>query len=85
MCLGVLLVPLGIPRLDLFDEGGLRRDTAPKALTTQMAEFDLSHVEPTAVFGGRVDLSFLRDSLRLRRIKGFIKRCFGVGSLPYTF
>jgi hypothetical protein len=55
MCLGVLLVPLGIPRLDLVDECGLRRDTAPKALTTQMAEFDLSHVEPTTVFGGMVD------------------------------
>ena len=73
MGLGVLLVPLGIPRLDLVDECGLRRDTAPKALTTQMAEFDLRHVEPTAVFGGIVDLSFIRDSFRLRRIKGFIK------------
>ena len=44
MSLGVLLVPLGVPRLDLFDECGLGRDTAPKALTTQMAEFDLRHV-----------------------------------------
>src|SRR2546430_9767137 len=79
MCLGVPLVPLRVPRLDLFYEGGLRRDTAPKALTTQMAEFDLSHIEPTAVFGGRMDRSFIRDSFRLRRIKGFIKRCFGVG------
>ncbi len=73
MGLGVLLVPLGIPRLDLVDECSLRRDTTPKALTTQMAEFDLRHVEPTAVFGGIVDLSFIRDSFRLRRIKGFIK------------
>ena len=44
MRLGVLLVPLGVPRLDLVDEGGFRRDTAPKTLTTQMAEFDLCHV-----------------------------------------
>ena len=79
MCLSVFLVPLGVPRLDLFDERGLRRDTAPKALTTQMAEFDLSHVEPTAVLGSVMDLSFIRDSFRLRRIKSFIKRCFGVG------
>jgi hypothetical protein len=56
MCLGVLLVPLGVPRLDLVDECGLRRDTAPKALTTQMAEFDLSHVYPTAVFGSLMEL-----------------------------
>jgi len=26
-----------------------------------------------------MDLSCLRDSFRLRRIKSFIKRCFGVG------
>jgi hypothetical protein len=44
MSLGVLLVPLGVPRLDLVDERGLRRDTAPQALTTQMAEFNLRHV-----------------------------------------
>ena len=40
----MLRVPLGVPCLDLFDECSLARDTAPKALTTQMAEFDLSHV-----------------------------------------
>jgi hypothetical protein len=44
MRLGMLLVPLGVPRLDLVDERSLGRDTAPKALTTQMAEFDLRHV-----------------------------------------
>ena len=75
----MLLVPLGVPRLDLVEECGLGRDTAPKALTTQMAEFDLSHVEPTAMFGSGMDVSFIGDSFRLRRIKGFIKRSFGVG------
>ena len=79
MGLGVLLVPLGVPRLDLVDERGLRRDTAPQALTAQMAEFDLRHVEPTAVFRRIMDRSFIRDSFRLRRIKGFIQRSFGVG------
>jgi len=76
MCLGVPLVPLRVPRLDLVDECGLGRDAAPKALTTQMAEFDLSHIEPTAVFWGRVHRSFIRYSFRLRRIKRFIKRRF---------
>jgi hypothetical protein len=47
MSLGVPLVPLGVPHLDLFYACGLGRDTAPKALTTQMTEFDLSHVPPS--------------------------------------
>jgi hypothetical protein len=79
MGLGMLLVPLGVPRLDLVDEGGFGRATAPKTLTTQMAEFALRHVEPTAMFGSIMDRSFSRDSFRLRRIKGFMKRGVGVG------
>ena len=78
MSLGVLRVPLGVPRLDLVDKCGLRCDTAPQTLTTQMAQFDLRHVEPTAVFGGRMDRSFIRDSFRRRGIKGFIQRGFGM-------
>jgi hypothetical protein len=79
MDLGVPLVPFAVPCLNLFDECGLRRDTAPQALPTQMAEFDFRHVEPTAVFRRIMDLSFIRDSFRLRRIKGFIKSGFGMG------
>jgi hypothetical protein len=79
MGLGVLLVPFGVPRADLFAECGLCRDTTPKALTTQMAEFNLRHVEPTAVFGSIMDLSFIRDPFRLRWIKSFIKRRLGMG------
>jgi hypothetical protein len=40
----MLRVPLNVPRLDLVDEGSLGRETAPKALPTQMAEFNLCHV-----------------------------------------
>jgi hypothetical protein len=79
MCLGVLPVPFGVPRADLFAECGLCRDTTPKALTTQMAAFNLSHVEPTAVLGSIMDRSFICDPFRLRRIKSFIKRRFGMG------
>ena len=68
-----------VPRVDLVDERFFLSYSARKALTTQMAECDLSHVEPTAVFGGRVDLSFIRDAFCLRRIKCFIKRGFGMG------
>ena len=65
MGLGVLLVPFGGPCLDLVDECGLRRDTAPQTLPTQMAQVDLRHVYPTAVFGRIRDLSFIRDSFSL--------------------
>jgi hypothetical protein len=44
-----------------------------------MAEVDRRHVEPPAVFGSRVKLSFLRESFRLRGIKGFIERGIGMG------
>jgi hypothetical protein len=79
MSLGVLLVPLGVPRLDLLDASGLRRHPAPQTLTTQMAEVALRPVEPTAVLGGRMDLDFIRNAFRLRGIKGCIKRGCGMG------
>ena len=78
MSLGLRRVPVGVPRLDLFDEGRLARDTAPKALTTQMAAFDLSHVEPTAVCGGLMALSVSGYSLRLSGLTCFIQRCLGM-------
>ena len=43
------------------------------------AEFDLRHVEPTAVFGGIMDREFIRDAFRLRGIKCFIQRGCGMG------
>lgn len=79
MRLDVTVVTLGVPCLDLGDERALIRDTVCKTLTTQVAELSLGHVEPTAVFWGRVDVEFLCDALRLRRSKGFIKRCLAMG------
>ena len=64
MGLGAPLVPLGVPRLDLVDECGLRRDTAPEALTTQMAEFDLRHVWEYSA--QRLHENFGEDSVSLR-------------------
>jgi len=75
----MLLVPFGVPRLDLVDACGLGRDTAPQALTTPMAEFALRHVEPTAMCGRVMDVEFIGDAFCLRRIKGFIPRSFAVG------
>jgi hypothetical protein len=44
-----------------------------------MAEFDRRHVEPTAMFGGIMDLLFVCDSFGLRGVKGFIQRGCGMG------
>jgi hypothetical protein len=79
MSLGVFLIPWGVPRLDLVDECGRRRATAPQTLTTQMAECALRHVAPTAVFGGIMDRELIRASCRRRRITCFIQRGFGMG------
>jgi hypothetical protein len=79
MRLGMLLVPWGVPRLDLGDEGRLGRDTAPKALTTPMAACALRPVAPTAVFGGIMDGSLSGDSFGLRRRKCFRQRGVGGG------
>jgi hypothetical protein len=65
MSLGVPLVPLEVPGLDLFDQCGFRRDTAPQALPTQRAEFDLRPVEPTTRLGGRMDRSWIGNALGL--------------------
>src|SRR5262245_32166473 len=79
MGLGVLLVPWGVPRLALVEERGRRRETAPQAWTAQMAACALRHVSPTAVLRRIMDLAFLRDAFRLRRIKGCIQSSRGVG------
>jgi hypothetical protein len=60
--------------VDLLEERVFVLYAARKALATQMAAFDLRHVEPTPVLGSRMDLSCIGDSFRLRRIKGFIQR-----------
>ena len=79
MSFGVSLVPFCVPRVDLVYESSLVRYTVWKTLTTEMAEFDLRHVEPTAMFGSIMDVSFVGDSFRLMGIKCFVKRSFGVG------
>jgi hypothetical protein len=64
--------------LDLFDQCGFRRDTAPQALPTQRAEFDLRPVEPTTRLGGRMDRSWIGNALGLSGGKGFRKRGLSV-------
>ena len=75
----MLRVLLGVPCPDLCDACRLARATAPKALTTQMAEVDLGPVEPTAVFGGLMARSCIGYAFRRSGLKGFIQRCFGMG------
>jgi hypothetical protein len=44
MGLGLTRIPFHVPRVHLIDERFFLPYSARKALTTQMAEFDLSHV-----------------------------------------
>ena len=53
--LGGITLPL--QGLDFPAEGGLVGDTLLEAATSQDAELDLRHVEPTAVLGRVVELS----------------------------
>ena len=73
MSLGLTVVTLFVPRLDLVAKHGTILYTVCKALTTQMAQFYLGHVEPTAVFWCRMDVSFIGYALCLNGIKCFIK------------
>src|SRR5712691_12461769 len=52
--LGVDLIAAGLPSADLAAQGFDLVDTAVQALGNHHVEFDLGHVEPTAVLG-RVD------------------------------
>jgi len=74
----VLLVPFGVPRADRVAAWGLRRETPPKALTTQVAAFPLRHGEPPAVFGRSMDRAWIREAFRLRRLPRFRTRGVGV-------
>jgi len=78
MGLGLALVPLQVPCLDLGEQGSLGRETAPKALATPRAECPRRPVAPTALFGSRRALECLGDSLGLRGGKGVLqRRCRG--------
>jgi hypothetical protein len=79
MRLGLTVVTFFVPGLDLVDESGFVLDAVCKTLTTQMAEFDLGHVEPTPVFGGIMDFQCIGDSFRLLRNKRFIQRSLMMG------
>jgi hypothetical protein len=59
MSLGLTVVTLCVPRLDLVAKRGTVFSAVCKALTTQMAEFDLGHVEPTPMLWSIMDVSWI--------------------------
>src|SRR4249920_2948832 len=50
------------------------RKTAIKTLTVQDTEFDFGHVQPTAMFGGVVELQFLANTAGFGGREGVIER-----------
>ncbi len=66
-------VSLPLQGLNFSAEGSLIGDTPPQARSGQDAELDLRHVEPTAVFGGVVELQPLYDTPGLRGRKGLVQ------------
>ena len=71
-------------------DGSSQRHFVPvaslQAVSGQHAEFDLRHIQPTAVFGCVVKLQAFHDAASLRRREGFVRRrhAMGVQSLPRT-
>src|SRR4051812_37486643 len=68
------LVPIVLPRLDLPAKLLGRLDPPVQALPRQHAQFDLGHVQPTAVLGRVVDLQPLDDVPRPPRLERLVKR-----------
>ncbi len=65
-------IALPFQGLDFPAEGGFVRDTPPEAGASQHAEFDLRHVEPTAVFGCVMKLQPFYDPPGLSGGKGHV-------------
>ena len=61
------------PGFDLFAQFLNAGDATIKALARQDIESDLGHVEPTAMFGGVVDIEFVGDALGLLGHKDFVE------------
>src|SRR5438067_12024333 len=65
-----LLLPSPNPLLCLLKAG----DAPSQALSSQHREFNLGHIQPTAMFGRVMDLQFLREPSCLLGIKDLIAR-----------
>src|SRR3972149_3954328 len=82
-------IPALLPRADLLMEGRLVGDPSVQTLPTQNTQFDLGHIEPTAVLGRVVNLQLVGKAPRRRGAvsgplglgwrKRFIQRAWAMG------
>src|SRR5260370_3826270 len=73
-----LSIALGLPSSPLAFEFGARADATIQTLPGEHREFDLGHVQPTAVLGGEMQFQLLDQASRLRRLKHLIQGCQGM-------
>lgn len=65
-------VAFPLQSLDFTAESGLVGDAPPEAGASQHAKLNLSHVQPTAVFGCVMELQPFHDAPGLSRGKGLV-------------
>jgi hypothetical protein len=69
-----MFISVFTPGLSLSDELPGFFDALIETLTGEHAEFDFGHIEPTAVFGGVVELETLGKSFSFGRSEGLVER-----------
>ena len=72
-------IALALPGFDLSNEDVALADAAVQALAVQHTDLDLSHVQPTGMFGCVMEFQALEDAVRFGRREGFIQGTGGVG------
>ena len=73
MDFGFFVVPSLFPGDNLFGDEVLAVDATAQALPVHDADLDFRHVQPTAVFGGVVELHSLQQPSGFRRLESFIE------------
>jgi len=74
VCLGVVLVAVVLPCVDIVGEDLLVGDAAIQTLRREHAEFGFGHIEPAAVLGRVVPFEALDEPACLGGGEGFVER-----------
>ena len=70
---GAIIAPVGPVGGDLLENGAVR-DATIQALTTKVTQFNLGHVEPTAVLGRVLQFQAVENAPRFGGRENFVKR-----------
>lgn len=65
--------------MNLSSQAGFIRDATIQTLATQSAEFNLGHVEPTAMLGGVMELKAIRKAVGFLGFEGLVEGSRRVG------